>query len=856
VRAFAAVALALAASSSGFAGEGVPPTAERVQLDEQAGRVEEALAGWAARAVDAATPAERSDALRHYVALASKNGAAADGWLTDSVSRSGAGIKVIAGRRVVVVAPDEAVGAADTNALAAQLDAYALAIERLSGVRAPQVQLGKTDKRPQDAARRFVVGVWPIPKPVSDQAFDAWRNNEDAKAKGAGLAYDVAWSLAQASLGVVPNRRAQLLGPAAAMALHDLAARAVGDAAGVALADESRKNAREAFEKHWVPGCLPAESAPADTVIVHLFFAALEVGRAAGRDPGEALRAFLGEPRRDSGWGGRRIASARESALEPLAGVWNAPGALSGFQQAGVAPVGPELEDVGRRVAAEDQCREAESIRNESEGTAARMFRTAAESLGASLVREELILEALSIEERTEAKKSRAAAQKLGLIEGFEFLGPLPDVRPKDNAPVAQRLVPLAVATASGRLAFKVKDPVEVSLKWDEVKDVYDHLVQRTPWSDKKGTSWGGATLAAIRWTKDMGRALRIRPCRDGWSDVFVLADGRPVERWPDGSFIVPGAKGTEIVLTSAARITCSLPWRDAKSVEADLAAAGASDPCSAALTLRPWAARRVAVALPAIVATLAKLPDAEFQRHAVLLAPYHGGDAAACDAMLAYAKAHPAVLGAYLEMCRGTRDAAVLDRLVALATAPDAAPDTVASVRSVLETTLFRKVTETGAALATLWDRGKKWLAATGAAEGEDVRDLLDAWPCFGAAAGAGASGRACLAPSSAGAGRGEGYLCVDVPEGSGAATLAVRWKASGAGRLTLRGTVTDGRKSRPFSIDAPAPAAAADGAAWSVDSFDLGAIPRGRVVIALEDPCASGCEIDSLAVGAKPVE
>jgi hypothetical protein len=39
-------------------------------------------------------------------------------------------------------------------------------------------------------------------------------------------------------------------------------------------------------------------------------------------------------------------------------------------------------------------------------------------------------------------------------------------------------------------------------------------------------------------------------------------------------------------------------------------------------------------------------------------------------------------------------------------------------------------------------------------------------------------------------------------------------------------------------------------------VDSFDLGAIPRGRVVIALEDPCASGCEIDSLAVGAKPVE
>jgi hypothetical protein len=133
-------------------------------------------------------------------------------------------------------------------------------------------------------------------------------------------------------------------------------------------------------------------------------------------------------------------------------------------------------------------------------------------------------------------------------------------------------------------------------------------------------------------------------------------------------------------------------------------------------------------------------------------------------------------------------------------------------------------------------------------------VRDLIEAWPCFRPAAGAAASGRACLAPSSEGGGRGEGYLCVDVPEAAGPATLSVRWRASGAGRLTLRGTVTDGRKSRAFSIDAPAPAA--DGPAWAVDSFDLGAIPRGRVVIALEDPCASGCEIDALAVGARPVE
>jgi hypothetical protein len=849
----AAAALAMLAWPGARADDAAPPTAECVQSDEQAGRVEEALAGWAARSLTAATPAERADALRRYIALASKHGAAADGYLSDAMARSGAGLRLVAGRRVVVVAPEEAVGAADGSVVAALLDAYALAIERISGARPPCIQLAKTDKRPQDAAGRFVVGVWPIPKPLSDQAFDGWRNSADPKQRGPGFAYDVAASIASASLGAARNRRAQLLGPAAAVALRDLAARAVADAAGVALADEARKAAKTAFETNWVPGCLPAESAPADSVLTHLLFAAIDGERAAGRDPGEALRAFLHEPRRDAGWGGWRVATPRETAFEPLAASMSAE-AVAVFRRAGALPSGPSYDDMLRRVAAEDQCRDADSLRGESESTAARMFRTAAESLGDSLVREELVLEALSIEERAEPKKARAAAQKLGLIEGFDFLGPLPDVRPKDNAPVAQRLMPLAVATAPSRLPFKSKEPVEVSLKWDEVKDVYDHLVQRTPWADKKGTSWGGATVAAIRWTKDMGRVLRVRPCRDASTDVLVLVDGRPAERWPDGSFIVPGAKGTEILLTSAARITCSLPWRDAKSVDADLADAAADK--DAPLALRPWAARRIPAALPAIVATLTKLGDADFQRHAVLLAPYHGGDAAACDAMLAHAKAHPAVLPAYLGTCRGSRDPAVLDRLVALASAADATPDAVTQVQAVLETTLFRRVTEKGPALTALWERGRKWIAGTAAAEGEDVRDLIEPAPCFRVAGGAAASGAACLAPSGWGGGRGEGYLSLDVPEASGPATLCVRWRPVGAGRLTLRGTITDGRKPRPFSIDVPAPTASADGVAWTADWFDVGAVPHGRVVVAIDDPCASGCEIDALALGARPVE
>ena len=51
-----------------------------------------------------------------------------------------------------------------------------------------------------------------------------------------------------------------------------------------------------------------------------------------------------------------------------------------------------------------------------------------------------------------------------------------------------------------------------------------------------------------------------------------------------------------------------------------------------ALLALRPWAARRVAAALPAIVDALANAPDADFVREAPLLAPYRGGDAATCD--------------------------------------------------------------------------------------------------------------------------------------------------------------------------------------------------------------------------------
>jgi hypothetical protein len=846
-------AAALAAADSRAEDAPAPPTVERIALDESAGHVEEALSGWAARYLGVPSASERAQALQRYVALASKKASEPDGWLSDSVARSGAGIKVAAGRRVVLVLPEEFLGGADAAKLAAQFDAAELAVERMTGARPWVEKAAKGDKRPRDRAGRFLIGAQPLPKPASEQTIDAWIASADEGSRGPALVYAVAGACASASVPQAPNRCAQNLGPAVPHVVRDLAVRETAEPAAVAVADAYRKRAKEAFENEWAAGCLPGEWMPADEPLAHVFFLALDAERAANREPMAAMHALFAEPRRESFGAGSRVASWREMGLEPLAAVF-APAALGVFRRAGFLPSGLAFEDMERRVRAEEMCREAESLRGDdaTRGAAARQFRAAAQALEGSISADEAVVEALELEEKDDPKKARAAAQKLGLLEGFEFLGPLPETRPKDDVPFAARLMPFAVATAAGRHPFKVKEPVEVSLKWAEVKDPYDRLVERTPWGDKRGITWGGSAVAATKWTKDLARWIRLRPCRSEWSAVAVLADGRVLDPWPDGSVIAPGAKGTDVVLASASRITCSVPWRDARSVDADLAAAAAEK--DAVLALRPWAARRVAGALPAVVAALTPLADADLADAMKLLAPYRGGDAAACDAMLARAKDHPAVLAAYLDVCRGTRDPAVIDRLVALATAADAPPDTLIRVQYVMDGALFRKVTEKGADLAALWERGKKWLATVGIAEAEEMRDLHDPGSCFRVLADAKAWGRACIGPAGGNVFRGEGYLPLDLPEAAANAFVAVRWQPVGGGRLTLRGSVTDGKRTKAFSVDTPG--SATGGADWAVDVLEIGQVPRGRVVLALEDPCSSGCRIDAIAVGAKPLD
>jgi hypothetical protein len=851
---FAALAVAASAGPGTRADDApAPPTVERIGLDEAAGKVEEALAGWAARYLGVATAPDRAQAMQRYVALAAKNPSEADPWLSDAVQRSGAGIKVVAGRRVVLVTPEEFLAGADAAKLAAWFDAAELAVERMTGARPLVGKETKNDKRPRDRAGRYLIGASPLPKPASEQAFETWIVTPDETSRGPALTYSVAGSCASASIPQAPNHRAQNLDPALMHVVRDLAVRETAEPASVAIADTYRKRAKERYENEWAPGCLPGEWIPADEPLAHLLFLALDAERAAKREPLAAIHAFLDEPRRDSYGTGGRVASSRELGLEPLAAVL-CPAAVDVLRRAGLLPSGLAYEDMKRRVVAEDMCREAESMRydDSSRGAAARQFRAAAQTLEGTIAGDETIVEALGLEEKDDPKKARSAAQKLGLIEGFDFLAPLPETRVKDDIPFAARMLPLAVATASARHPFKVKEPVDVSLKWAEVKDPYDRLVERTPWGDKKGITWGGSAVAATKWTKDLGRWLRLRPCRGEWSAVSVLADGRFLDPWPDGSVIVPGAKGTDIVLASPSRITCSVPWRDGRSVDADLAAAAGEK--DAVLALRPWAARRVTAALPSIVAALTALPDADLVTAVKQLAPYRGGDAATCDAMLARAKDHATVLAAYLDVCRGTRDPAVIDRLVALATAGDVPTETLTRVQYVMDGALFRKVTEKGPDLAALWDRGRKWLGTVGIAEAEDTRDLHDATPSFRALADPKAWGRACLGPAGGNAFRGEGYLPLDVPEASGNASIAVRWQPVGGGRLTLRGSVSDGKRTKPFSLDMPAPSSGE--AEWAIDVLDLGPIPRGRVVFAIDDPCASGCRIDAIAVGAKPLD
>jgi hypothetical protein len=830
-----------------------PPTVERIELDEKSGRVAEALDGWATRYLGVSAPAERAVASKRYVELAARRPVDADPWLVSAVANSGAGFSIVAGRRVVLVTTTEALGGADVGRVAAVLDAVALAVERIVGARPPVGKPGDGDKRPRDSAGRFLVGTSGLPKPASEQAFETSIGPPDAKNRGVALSNSFADACARAAIAAAPNRRARLLEPAVSLVVADLVAREIGEPSVIPLVDQFRARVKERYELDWAPGCLPGESIAADDSLTELFFRGLEAERAAKREPADAMHAFFATARPDS-WSNGRVGSPRDLGLESVAASFS-PAFVDVFRRAGVMPVGRAFDEMKARAEAEQQCREAEGLRFEdgSRAAAARMFRAAADQLAGGIAADELTVEALELEEKDDAKRTRAAAKKLGLIEGFEFLGPLPGSRPNNDVPVASRLMPFAVSTAEGRRPLKMKEPVDISLKWADVKDPFDHLVERTPWGDKRGINSGGATVAALKWTKDLGRVIRLRPCRSEWADVSVLCDGRVAERWPDGSVLVSGGKGAEIVLTSAARITCSVPWRDAKSVDADLAA-NAAEP-DAVLALRPWAARRVAAALPVVVDALAKLADAEFVRDVVLLAPYRGGDAAACEAMLAHARGRPAALAAYLDVCRGARDVAVLDKIVALGTSADAAPEIVAKTQAVVEGALFRRTTEKGAELAAVWERGKKWLAGVAVAEAEDVRDLHDANSSFRVAVDAAAWGRACIAPNGWGGRRGEGYLPLDVPAGGGAAFLAVRWQPSGGARLTLKGYFADGRKQTPFSIDVPA-VGASDKPQWSVDVFELGPIPHGKIVLAIDDPCAAGYKLDALAVGAKPIE
>ena len=89
-------------------------------------------------------------------------------------------------------------------------------------------------------------------------------------------------------------------------------------------------------------------------------------------------------------------------------------------------------------------------------------------------------------------------------------------------------------------------------------------------------------------------------------------------------------------------------------------------------------------------------------------------------------------------------------------------------------------------------------------------------------------------------------------VLEASGDVWLTLRTK-SFVPRATLHGALTDGRRSKAFSVELPATSAAGE---WAIASVNLGSAPRGDVALVVESPCAAGYAIDAVAVGAKPGE
>lgn len=837
----------LAGASAAVAAEGDgPPSTAAIEELVKKGRVDEALDGWAARYLAVKDPGAREEALRRHVELASQHAASpAEAWLVGAVRDADGDWTVCAGRRVVLVVSTASLDGVAPQRLAALADGFSLVVERLSGERpvpppAPAAAPGQAAPPPPDRWERPVLGAGVRVDPAKARVDDFLAAHPGNPAKGEALVLGSAVALLRRVRGGLPNQRVSQLEPGLSWTVAALASREMANGAAMQLWSDIATQARKEYDDRWGSALLPDDALEGDALL-HLFSSTM----LSEPDPAAAVAAILKLPRETVR--SRAIARSHDSLVEML-GNSLSPGAYFRLAAAGWMPAAAELPDAAARVAAESEREEALALRNDgATGAATGKLRAAADEIGSGTCAEQLRLDALDSLARDELKSARGGMKDIALIEGFEFIGPLPGTMDATLGPTTSHLLAVGVMHALESRPLKLTEPSKTTYKWEEPRETgWSPLLARTPWGDRRGTSWSSACVASVKLPKRIDAWIRVRPVTGSWERPRLHVDGVPVDPLPDGSCVVPGEKGTVLTLSHDTSINCALLLDTAPVADALGRRLNGEDPL---LLLRTWASRRAPMATPAAVRLVTTAEGPPRTAALGLLGPAAGGDAAQVEAVLGAVGDDPAALVAFVRLCRGNRDPQAVDRLVELATADKAPADLVDAVRGVLECALFRHVPADPPGMAALWARGRKWVESTVFAEFETARDPGMDRPGFRAEGDPLASAGGCLG--------GHGWIypgCAallrvprDVP--GAAKTVSVRYLST-PGPLHVKGEVTNGRKTAEFEWKAPV----TEPGRWTVATFPLPAGIKDAVAFVLDTPCRD-YRLDALAVGAAPL-
>ncbi len=826
-----------------------PPDPAELDAAAKDGRIDDALDGWEERylSVDLDATARRAALVRLRKLAPEVDAPAVDGWLELAVRSSDAPLEIAAGRRVIVLLTRAERGEVELDDIGRVADELALIAERITGSRPEPVLWERDGAPPIDSHDRIVVVVRVNGTDDLRGKGHTWMEPPRDEWTATGLARPLAAVLLGDALGGVANRPVARMGGGFLVAASDIAIRERGVKAELDLLTEERKEGQERFDDEWAVGCLPSAWLQAPDQLGHLllqaFAAALrEAGSSADRVA--LVRHLLDtalEPPPSGGELGEIVATGHEHGVVALAAGLPA-SSYRVLALAGYAPSADDLEDLRARVGASRDRAEAYSMmRAGAQSSASVVFDAAERALLPGAVRDHLRLERLHVGLPDTLKAAKKGLRDLRLVTDFDYLGPMPqwDRRGRGGWRPASPLLALGLALADGRRKLDEKEPVAVSLKWKALETPKDALL---PMSAAQGRRrwWRGSGVAAHTVKKPFGDWVRLVPYHSSNRGTPRLGvGGRLLDAWSDGSYLTRIAKGTELTIVSAGTVSGTLLTEDASAEIEELAEL--SGPAAIG-RLRPWAARALQPALPVITRVLVAADDATLLREMRLLAPYLGGDASTAQALIERTTGKPAPLAAYASVCRGTRNDAVIDLL--LAAAPEQGP-ALESIAEVVGAALLKPAPGSRAAAVQLWTDGRAWVAQTASIEAEHGRDPGKTTPGFTVRPWSEAAGRACLARAPEDD-DGTAIASTELAKSISKGRLYVRWMSEG-GRLELTGTVVSGKRKERFEL-----MAADDGSGrWQVQDVGVGKINKGRVWVILDDPCKTDYLIDQLVLG-----